>query len=117
MRAGWAAAALLLGVLGTGAPALAGGSTRSLTPPRLVGVVNLNEASATQLELLPGVGARASAGILQYRQRQRFGRVEELVRVKGFGKKRFARLRPLLTVQGPTTLRVETSTGARPARP
>jgi len=33
--------------------------------------------------------------------------VEELVRVKGFGKKRFDRLKPFLTLSGDTTLKVE----------
>ncbi|RKH18215.1 helix-hairpin-helix domain-containing protein, partial [Corallococcus praedator] len=36
-----------------------------------------------------------------------FGRVEELVRVKGFGKKKFLKLRAHLALSGPTTLKVE----------
>ncbi|HZH04724.1 MAG TPA: helix-hairpin-helix domain-containing protein [Myxococcaceae bacterium] len=71
----------------------------------LTGVVNLNEASAEELDLLPGVGAKAAAGIMAHRRTKPFRRIEELVQVKGFGKKRFDRLKPYLTLQGPTTLK------------
>lgn len=72
-----------------------------------VGRINLNEASAAQLDALPGVGQKAAAKIVAYREKRRFARVEELVRVKGFGKKRFLLLKPHLTLEGPTTFRVE----------
>ena len=71
------------------------------------GVVNLNEATAAELDLLPGVGAKAAQRIIAFRQKRTFKRIEELVRVKGFGKKQFVKLKPYLTLQGPTTLKVE----------
>ena len=71
----------------------------------VTGVLNLNQASAAQLDLLPGVGTKAAHSILDYRAKHPFGRPEELVKVKGFGKKRYERLRPFLAVQGPTTLK------------
>ncbi|CAM4333591.1 helix-hairpin-helix domain-containing protein [Corallococcus sp. ZKHCc1 1396] len=72
-----------------------------------VGVVNLNEATAAELDLLPGVGEKAAQRILEHRKKRPFGRVEELVRVKGFGKKKFLKLRAHLALSGPTTLKVE----------
>jgi competence ComEA-like helix-hairpin-helix protein len=62
------------------------------------GPVNLNEASAEQIERLPGIGPSRAGAILAYRKAHPFKRVEELMRVKGFGKKTFARLRPMLSV-------------------
>lgn len=81
----------------------------------LSGVLNLNQATASQLDLLPGVGEKAAEKIIAHRKKSPFKRIEELVRVKGFGKKKFARLKPHLTVTGPTTLtsrRVKADAGA-----
>ena len=68
------------------------------------GVINLNDASAEQLVLLPGVGPSRATAIVTYRKLHPFKHVEELQRIKGIGKKTFARLRPLLALSGPTTL-------------
>ncbi|MBX5484962.1 MAG: helix-hairpin-helix domain-containing protein [Myxococcaceae bacterium] len=67
------------------------------------GVVNLNTATAAQLELLPGVGEKAAKRIIEHRQKAPFKRIEEIVKVKGFGKKKFEKMRAFLTVTGPTT--------------
>lgn len=90
---------------------------------KLVGVANLNAATAKELDLLPGVGEKAARAIVEQRVKAPFHRVEELAQVKGFGKKKIDRLRPFLTVNGPTTLRlapVDThpplSQGRAPAR-
>ncbi|WP_239470383.1 ComEA family DNA-binding protein [Archangium violaceum] len=71
------------------------------------GVVNLNEATVAQLDLLPGVGPKAAQRIIAWRQKRAFKRIEELVRVKGFGKKQFLKLKPYLTLEGPSSLKVE----------
>ena len=76
------------------------------------GVVNLNEGSKEQLDQLPGVGAKAAERIIAQRQQHPFQRIEELVRVKGFGKKKFQKLQPFLTITGPTTLKVERPGGS-----
>lgn len=71
---------------------------------QLTGVVNLNTASAAELDLLPGVGEKAARDIIAFRAKQPFRRIEDLVRVKGFGKKRFDKLKAHLAVIGNTTL-------------
>lgn len=86
---------------------LAPGVAEARTQTRYTGVVNLNEATVAELDLLPGVGAKAAQRVIEQRQKRRFQRVEELVRVKGFGRKKFLKLKPLLAVTGPTTLKVE----------
>ncbi|MBF5041911.1 helix-hairpin-helix domain-containing protein [Aggregicoccus sp. 17bor-14] len=101
----WVLALLVGAALLAVAPAHAAASRRRAV--QYVGQVNLNEASATQLDALPGVGEKAAQSIVAYREKRRFGRVEELVKVKGFGKKRFLLLRPHLTLEGPSTFRVE----------
>jgi competence protein ComEA len=67
------------------------------------GVVNLNTAPAELLSLLPGVGPAKAGAIVIYRNRRPFRTVDELVRIKGIGRKMVRRLRPHLAVAGPTT--------------
>jgi comEA protein len=61
--------------------------------------VNLNAASITQLQTLPGVGASTAQRILDYRQKNGgFKKIEELMNVQGVGEKSFLKLKPLITV-------------------
>lgn len=81
------------------------------------GVVNLNAASAQELVRLPGIGPTRAAAILALRARlKRFTRVEELLRVKGIGRATFRKLRPMLALDGPTTLRERSAASGRTAR-
>jgi competence protein ComEA len=62
--------------------------------------VNLNLASESQIENLPGVGPAMAQAILQLRaQRGRFQSTEDLREVAGIGKKRFERLAPYIRVE------------------
>ena len=64
--------------------------------------VDLNQASAAQLETLPGVGAVTAERIVEYRQENGgFKKIEELMNVRGIGERSFLRLRPLVTVGTP----------------
>lgn len=94
-----------------------GVAAASRTQTRYTGVVNLNEATVAELDLLPGVGAKAAQRVIEQRRKRRFQRVEELVRVKGFGRKKFLKLKPLLAVAGATTLKVEQVAAPEPPQP
>ena len=62
-------------------------------------VVNLNTATATELEALPGIGAATAARIVAYRQKNGpFKKIEELMNVQGVGEKSFLKLRSQITV-------------------
>lgn len=61
--------------------------------------VNLNTATADQLDALPGVGPVMSSRILAWRvQHQGFSSIEELQEVPGIGPKVFANLKPLVRI-------------------
>ena len=61
--------------------------------------ININTASAAQLEALPGIGARTAQAIVDHRQKNGgFKKIEELMNVKGIGEKSFLKLKPMVTV-------------------
>jgi len=63
------------------------------------GPVDLNRATATELDVLPGVGPATAAAIVTWRdQNGRFRQVEDLLEVPGIGPTRLERLRPLVRV-------------------
>ncbi len=64
--------------------------------------VNINTASAAELESLPGVGAKTAQRIVDYRQKNgAFKKIEELMNVQGIGEKGFLRIKDRLTVGAP----------------
>jgi competence protein ComEA len=68
----------------------------------LYAAVDLNTATQEELQAVKGVGASKAAAIVKYRkQHGPFKRVEELDKVKGFGKKSVERLRSEFTVSDP----------------
>lgn len=67
------------------------------------GVVNLNTAPPELLSVLPGVGPAKALGIVAYRARHAFRTVDELVRVKGIGRRMVRAMRDHLAISGPST--------------
>jgi comEA protein len=64
------------------------------------GVVNLNTASASDLQQVPGIGPSKANAIVEYSTVTPFKTVEEVKEVKGIGDKLFAKIAPYLTLSG-----------------
>jgi competence protein ComEA len=82
--------------VGEGAPAgpVSGGSSESPA-----GLINVNTATAEQLETLPGIGPVLAGSIVEYREQNGpFTSVDQLLEVSGIGEARLADIRDLVTV-------------------
>lgn len=61
--------------------------------------INLNQADATQLQTLNGIGPKKAEQIIAYRDEQgQFKQIEDLQKVGGIGPKTFEQLRPQICV-------------------
>jgi len=61
--------------------------------------VNLNTATVEQLQTLPGIGPAMAKRVLEYRTKVgKFTKIEEILNVKGFGEKRFQKIKDRLLV-------------------
>jgi competence protein ComEA len=77
-----------------GAFPIIGVPSTTITP-----LVNLNSATSSQLDTLPGVGPSTAKAIISYRNRKGpFGKVEDLLNVPGIGPSKVAALRDEVTV-------------------
>ena len=60
--------------------------------------LDLNRATAEELQKLPGIGEKLSEAIVAYREEQGpFQSAEELLRIPGIGEKRLSAIRDLVT--------------------
>jgi len=63
----------------------------------LVGAgININLADKEDLIYLPEIGEKTAVGIIRARQKKNFNSIEELLFVKGIGKKKFAKIKKLI---------------------
>jgi competence protein ComEA len=89
---------IAVGVSGA-ASAVASAPPTSTGGSSSTGPIDLNSATAEQLDTLPGVGPVLAQHILDWRSSHgRFDSVDQLREVSGIGPSKFATLRPLVTV-------------------
>jgi comEA protein len=85
---------LLLVVLLT----MAAGAGAGETAKQPNAVLDLNTATAAELATLPGIGPSKAKAIVDHRSHRPFKKIEDLMRVKGIGRKTFKKLMPYLKV-------------------
>jgi competence protein ComEA len=86
--------------------AIIGGSERpgnsrpsGATPSGPTAKVDLNTATESELDALPGVGPATARAIVTWRtEHGRFTRIDQLAEIPGLGRSRLARLRELVTI-------------------
>jgi competence protein ComEA len=63
--------------------------------------IDINRANVEELTTIPGIGTALAQRIVDFRdQHGPFGRVEDLLKVKGIGEKSFQKIRPYVKVSG-----------------
>ena len=73
-------------------------STAASVTASASGKVNINTATAAELDTLPGIGPVKAQSIIAYREANgSFSSIEDLILVDGIGEKTMAELRPLIT--------------------
>ena len=72
---------------------------RRIAAPPLTGEIDINAASAEELQALPGIGPKYSEAIVEYRESHGgFDFAEDLMNVRGIGDKRFDAVQPLISI-------------------
>ena len=75
------------------------GAVLAAAKPAPAAKVNLNTATVEQLTMLPGVGPKLAARIVDQRQKEgAFKSIQELMNVRGIGEKNFQKIESYLTV-------------------
>ena len=55
--------------------------------------VDLNTATIEQLHTLKGIGDKKAVAIVEYRKEHNFTKIEDIMKVKGIGKKMFEKIK------------------------
>ncbi len=62
--------------------------------------IDLNKATLSQLDSLPGIGPVIAERILELREKSGpYKRIEDLMNIRGIGEKKFLKLKDLITVK------------------
>lgn len=85
-------------VSGQGGSAFTGGNPGDMAGA-VPGLISINRASQAELETLPGIGPKLAQRIIQYRTRQPFRTLDELMEVSGIGEVRYSAIRDLVTLE------------------
>ena len=55
--------------------------------------ININTATMQELHSLKGIGHKKAVAIIKYRKKHPFDNIEDIIKVKGIGKKTFEKIR------------------------
>ena len=61
--------------------------------------VNINTANINELESLKGIGHSKASAIIEYRKAHKFEKIEDIMKVKGIGKKLFEKIKDKISVE------------------
>jgi competence protein ComEA len=61
--------------------------------------INVNVADQKELESLPGIGPTLATRIIEFREKQKFQKVDDLIAVRGIGPKTLEKIRDLVCVK------------------
>ena len=62
------------------------------------GLVNINTASIEELTSLPGIGESKAKTIIEYRNREKFNKIEDIQNISGIGSSLFEKIKDHITV-------------------
>lgn len=75
------------------------GSSPVIQPPSSSELININTASQTELETLPGIGPTTALKIIEYRDANGpFLNIEDIINVSGIGPVTFDRIKDMITI-------------------
>jgi len=60
--------------------------------------VNINTANINELESLKGIGKAKAEIIIEYRKKHKFKKIEDIMKVKGIGKKLFEKIKDEINI-------------------
>ena len=61
--------------------------------------IDLNTATMEQLHSLKGIGHKKAVAIIEYRKEHNFTKIEDIMKVKGIGKKLFEKIKSEIEVK------------------
>ncbi len=86
----------IMGATSNGGTSITGTSSNNTTKQ---GKVNINTASQTELETLPGIGPSTALKILNYRKEKgKFKKIEDIKEVSGIGDSKYNKIKDLITI-------------------
>lgn len=62
------------------------------------GKINLNTGSKIELMKIPGIGEKTAIKIMEYREINKFNKIEDIMNIKGIGQKKFEKMKDYIDI-------------------